>query len=243
MAVLRLDPKLLTKLAQKTDKSVKYVREQISKRANKLGISSEAAQILWAKEQGLGTTAFRRRASVGIQEEVRSSLPTVFAAPKIPGSSTTGKSNGQINNRKSPVAAAIEYLLQDDELRDRCMDLLKARKHYDRAIREATTVLDDRLKKLTGIRGMLPQDLIGKALNPDPAKALLIVSDDRAEQEGLFSICKGLGLSFRNPTHHNLTNKFSQQDAMKFCGFIDTILALLQQARIPNRIPPSDVRR
>jgi uncharacterized protein (TIGR02391 family) len=117
--------------------------------------------------------------------------------------------------------------------------LLKARKHYDRAIREATTVLDDRLKKLTGIRGMMPQDLIGKALNPDPAKAAIVVSSDRAEQEGFFSICKGLGLSFRNPTHHNLSNKFSQQDAMKFCGFIDAILALLNQATVRSSATPA----
>jgi uncharacterized protein (TIGR02391 family) len=231
MAVIRLDPKLLGKLAERIGKSEKYVREQISKRANKRGISSEAAQILWAKEEGLGTATYRRRSSAGIQEEVRNSLPSVFAQPKITANGTS-KRTIPSNNQRSQVSAAVEYLLQDDELRDRCMDLLKARKHYDRAIREATTVLDDRLKKLTGIKGMLPQDLIGKALNPDPAKAMLVMSDDRAEQEGLFSICKGLGLSFRNPTHHNLTNKFSQQAAMKFCGFIDAILALLAQARI-----------
>lgn len=78
---------------------------------------------------------------------------------------------------------------------------------------------------------MMPQELIGKALNPDPAKAVLVVSSNRAEQEGFFNICKGIGLSFRNPTHHNLTNKFTRQDAMKFCGFIDATLAVLSQAK------------
>jgi uncharacterized protein (TIGR02391 family) len=232
MAILRLDPKLLGKLAEKTGKSQKYLREQISRRANKLGVSSEAAQILWAKEKGLGTGAYQRKLSVGIQEEVRNSLPVVFAQPK-PSSVRSPTKTGRVN-RNSQIGAAIEYLLQDEELRGRCKDLLKASKHYDRAIREATTVLDDRLKKLTGIKGMLPQDLIGKVLNPDPQKAIIVVSSDRPEQEGFFSICKGLGLSFRNPTHHNLSNKFTQQDAMKFCGFVDAILALLSQATVRN---------
>lgn len=230
MAILRLDQKLLGKLADKTGKSEQYLREQISKKANKLGISSEAAQILWAKEKGLGTATYQRKLSPGIQEEVRNSLPSVFVQPKSSETSIPRKTTAV--NRKSQIAAAIEYLLQDEELSDRCKDLLKATKHYDRAIREATTVLDDRLKKLTGIKGMLPQDLIGKVLNPDPQKAVIVVSSDRSEQEGFFSICKGLGLSFRNPTHHNLSNKFTQQDAIKFCGFIDAILAVLGQGKL-----------
>src|ERR1039458_4240951 len=39
--------------------------------------------------------------------------------------------------------------------------------------REATTVLDDRLKKKTGITNMNPDNLVGKALNPDPLKAAI----------------------------------------------------------------------
>jgi len=230
MAILRLDSKLLEKLTNKTGKSQKYLREQISKKANKLGISSEAAQILWAKEKGLGTASYQRKLSPGIQEEVRNSLPSVFA--QLRPSETPAQKKATTVNRKSQVAAAIEYLLQDEELRDRCKDLLRAKKHYDRPIREATTVLDDRLKKLSGIKNMLPQDLIGKVLNPDPQKAVIVVSSERPEQEGFFSICKGLGLSFRNPTHHNLSNKFTQQDAMKFCGFIDAILALIGQGKV-----------
>jgi uncharacterized protein (TIGR02391 family) len=225
-----LDQKLLSKLGQKTGKSPKSLREQISRRANKSGISSEAAQILWAKEQGISTATYQRRLPLGVQQEVQNFLPSIFARPPSNGAPASNKTVAL--KRQPQIAAAIDYLLEDKELRDRCKDLLKAKKHYDRAIREATTVLDDRLKKVSGIKGMLPQELIGKVVNPDPQKAIIVVSSERSEQEGIFSICKGLGLSFRNPTHHNLSNEFTQQDAMKFCGFIDAILVLIERAKV-----------
>src|SRR3989339_894652 len=78
MAKSRLDIKWLKKLAEKTGKSLKYLREQISKKANQQGISSEAALILWAKTMRLGTAVYKRSLSSNIQEEVRSALPSIF---------------------------------------------------------------------------------------------------------------------------------------------------------------------
>ena len=103
--------------------------------------------------------------------------------------------------------------------------------------REATTVFDDRLKKLSGIQKMKPQDLIGKALSPDPQKAVLEISAEREGQEGFYSICKGVMLVFRNTTHHALSDKMTREDALKFCGFVDALLALLGQATVhPERV-------
>jgi uncharacterized protein (TIGR02391 family) len=123
-------------------------------------------------------------------------------------------------------------VLQDEQLRDRCRDLLTARKNFDRVFREATTVFDDRLKKLSGIKKMKPQDLIGKALSPDPLKAVLEISSEKDEQEGFYCICKGVMLDFRNATHHALSDKMTRADALKFCGFVDTLLTVMGQATV-----------
>jgi hypothetical protein len=69
-------------------------------------------------------------------------------------------------------------------------------------------------------------------VGPDPHKAIIEVSSDRDEQEGFYSICKGTMLFFRNRAHHALSDQFTREDALKFCGFIDTILGTMEQADI-----------
>lgn len=231
MARARLDQALLSKIAEKTAKSKQYVREQISRRASKLAIASEAAQILLAKELGIGTARAQNRLDPHQQEQVRASLPTAFNSP---AAARQSKEAGSRTATRSvdPIRLAVDFLIEDEELKSRCGDLLKAKRHYDRALRETTVVFDDRLKKLTGITKMSPENLVGKALHPDPDKAVIVVSKERSEQKGFHAICNGLMLAFRNPAHHKLDDKFSQRDALRLCAFVDVLLAVLQKADI-----------
>lgn len=226
----RLDRKLLSAIAEKTEKSEQYIREQISRRASRLGISSEATQILWAKEFGIGTARFHRSLPPHIQQQVRDLLPSVFASQRGARKPKVSRERAHQARRQDPTLAAIEYLLRDDELKNRCTDLLRARGNFDRVFREATTVLDDRLKRLAGIKRRInPADLAAQVLHP--RKAILRVSRDGDEQEGFFLICRGLFLAFRNPTHHQLSDRFTREDALRFCGFVDSLLTVLEQAQ------------
>lgn len=229
----KLDPDLLTKIASKTGKPKQYLREQISRRASRGTVSSLAAQILWAKEMGIGTALALNRADPSIRDEVRESRPTTTVRVRQSRSII-----GNTHRHKRPtVAAAIDFVLEDAELRGRCRDLLLAKKHYDRVVREATTVLDDRLKTRTGIAHMNPAALVGKVLSPDPAKAVIVVSADKDEQQGFFNICSGVMLAFRNKAHHSLSNTFAQTDALKFCAFIDALLAVIGKGVVhPERV-------
>jgi len=221
-----LDASLLAKMELRTKKPRQYIREQISRRSGRSGVSSLAAQLIWAHELGLATARALNKALPDVRGEVRAAQQ---AAPRVPRAM---KAQPGAARRRRPAtlgAAEINLLLNDAQLRDRCRDLLLAKKHYDRVLREATTVLDDRLKQVSGIQSLNPSALVARALNPDPNKAVIVVSDSADEQQGFFLICKGIILTFRNHTHHNLSGAFTMADALKFCGFIDTLLGVISK--------------
>ena len=231
MAKLYLDPDLLDKLEKKTRKSKQYLREQISRKAGKWGISSAAAQVVWAKEVGIGITHALNKLPAEMREEVRSTQKGQSTSTRAYSGNVATK-HGRARKSRGLTVTTINALLQDQILRGRCKDLLRARKHFDRVFREATTVLDDRLKTKSTIKNMNPVNLVGKVLNPDPKQAIIEVSQDADEQRGFHAICQGVMLAFRNRAHHSLSDKFTREDALKFCGFIDAILGTIEQAQI-----------
>lgn len=230
MGRARLDPTLLKKIATKTRASVKSVRERVSKFASKLGIRSESAVVVLAHQHGIGIAAPLRRLDPAAQQEVRDALGMMARPSRVNRVRPSDRESRQVGQ---PLTLAD--LLTDAELRSRCADLLRRAKHRDRAVREAITVLEDRLRQRTGLdkaQEKSRQGLVAKALNPDPDRALIVVSRDRDEQEGVFSICKGLIGVFGNPAHHSLRDDVTQQEALAICGAVNLMLMLIQKGNV-----------
>jgi uncharacterized protein (TIGR02391 family) len=234
-----LDQSLLSKIAAKLGKSsidVQPIRQMVARRASKLGISSEGALILLAKENGIGASNYLRKLDSSKQSEVRQAISAAYQAPATMGQSQVGslpKTAGPrpLTDRES-VKVAIEFLLEDDELKERCRDLLLANKNFDRAVNQATLVLEDRIRdKATPPTKLVGENLVNFAFKEDVAKTVLKVkSGDPDDQRGCTQILRGVVPYLRNKTHHHIVKDFSREDALRVCGFIDVLLRVVDDS-------------
>jgi uncharacterized protein (TIGR02391 family) len=126
---------------------------------------------------------------------------------------------------------SIYNSITDEKLKSRCSDILSAPGNFDRVINQATLVLEDRIRKQSGLTQLSGVDLVNKALNSDLSKSLLRVSDNSDEHEGIAHICRGMVLAFRNPTHHRIIADITREDALKVCAFIDKLLQIVDATK------------
>lgn len=130
--------------------------------------------------------------------------------------------------------AGIAYnFIQDVSLKSRCSDLLSADKHFDRVINQATQVFEERIRELSELGAKTGAALVDEAISGTPDK-IIRFSEDPLEHRGYFFICKGIVDAFRNPTHHRIIDTITREDALKFCGFIDTMLGILNRCTVVN---------
>lgn len=228
----RLDQELVKKIALKKRNTVKYVREQVSRRAARKGIVSEAELINWARELQISTGRALNALPPHLQPQARSG-PVAGAAGRKAIPATDDHAKGSMPD---PVLGAIPVLLTDDVLRGRCADLLRRPKNFDRAVAQATTVLEARIRTRSGIKGLAAVPLVTRAINPDPDKAVLVVSTNKDEQEGFFNLCKGVMLWFRNRTHHHLDAELTREEALRICAFVDLLLPIVDASTV--KAPP-----
>ncbi len=232
MARKILDQTLLAKIATNKGKSQKYIGEMVSKLAHKHSVSSEAALVYIARQCGIGTNHFLRKLDASKRAEVQVLLSG--GSPEETVSSDRRRKARPITARpalkRSSLKKATKLLLQDAELRRRCIDLLAANSQYDRAINQATVVLEDRIrKKATPPTSRVGEALVNFAFNEDISKTVLRVSSGQAEdQRGFTQILRGIVPAFRNPTHHHISERFSQEDAILVVGFIDVLLRVVE---------------
>lgn len=123
-------------------------------------------------------------------------------------------------------------IINDAVLRERCFDLLEAPGKYDRVVREATIVLEDRIRMKPPhevLSRLIPNSsnqsgrtLIDKLFQPD--SPILSISSDRAERVKFREILIGVISYLRNPYHHHLDDSTEWSWAWSTVGFIDVLL-------------------
>ena len=225
----------MEKIAKKLGKKIIDINRMVSRKASKHGISSEAALILVAKENGIGTSTYQRNIDVSKQSEVRDALPGIFTPGRTIehiGKPRRGNEVTTTISKKTSLKLTIEYLIEDEELRNRCQDILMASGNFDRPINQATLVLEDRIRrKAIPPQKLVGENLVGYAFNEDISKTILrVASDDSEDQRGFTQILRGIVPAFRNKTHHHVVNTFSREEAMCVCGFIDVLLRLVDNS-------------
>jgi len=132
--------------------------------------------------------------------------------------------------REEPTPILV---IKDDELRQRCSDLLAAPGCYDRVIRESTTILEDRIRSTCPheiLSVLIPQaadqrgeNLINKVFKYD--KPVLSISSDELKRKAFHRIMLGAVSYLRNPYHHTIDPSVEWSWAWSTVGFIDRLLA------------------
>jgi len=120
--------------------------------------------------------------------------------------------------------------IKDDELRERCVDLLLRSGKADTAVGAACTVLEDRLRSIAGLGpDAYGVNLVDRALKRQ--NGILVLSDVDAEQEGAHHLYRGVVGFFKNPTSHRVIEDYDLTRARQVVGLIDTLLQLLREAK------------
>lgn len=121
-------------------------------------------------------------------------------------------------------------LIRDEELRRRCEDLLAAGAHYDRVVREACVILENRVRVAIGA----DKDVVGTTLMERAFSAKsgpLQLSRLDQEQVGAMQLYRGVMAFFRNDAGHHLIDTYSQEDALRLVAWIDLLLAMVERVQ------------
>jgi uncharacterized protein (TIGR02391 family) len=222
-----LDRTLMAKLAKKTGTT--NVNGLVSRKAAKLGLSSEAALVVLCREHGIGASIFQRRLVGSTQAEIRDALLGMLPQSRTTQLATKGSRPAKpATNKRAARKNAVEYLIQDEELRSRCQNELLASAHFDKAVSQATLVLEERIRSKAQLSGLVGENLVNAAFNEGLSTTLLrVASGDAGDQRGFTQILRGLVPTFRNKTHHFIVADFSREEAMGICGFIDVLLRVV----------------
>lgn len=121
----------------------------------------------------------------------------------------------------------------DDELRKRCLRLLKGddfENQLDTVVREMSVILEDRIRKRAEIKDKATgPTLMSRAFSGD--NPILSFSDDKDLQESAHLLYRGYSGFVRNEVMHKIVTTFTKERVIQLLGFVDYLLFLLTQAK------------
>lgn len=135
-------------------------------------------------------------------------------------------------NQEVASIGSLYGSLEDEELRRRCADILLGQNSFDRAVNQATEVLEERIRRKTrDSSGLTGTSLVNNYVKGKPEESKLVFSSDSNEQEGFSNVLRGVMFAFRNTTHHSPSDTWTREDAHKVCTFVDYLLKRLNEAK------------
>ena len=136
-------------------------------------------------------------------------------------------------NEEAASVGSLYGSLEDEELRRRCADILLGKDSFDRAVNQATEVLEERIRrKAKDESDFTGTQLVNVYVRAKPDESKLVFSRDSNEQEGFSHVLRGVMFAFRNTTHHSPSDIWTREDAYKVCAFVDYLLKRLEGARV-----------
>jgi uncharacterized protein (TIGR02391 family) len=149
------------------------------------------------------------------------------------------RENEDLQAQLAALQAALEVQqgiphrqIVDEELRSDCAEFLANENTYIDAIRRASVVLEQRLRKaIEGTETRQPTygaGLVKAALEKDNGK--LVLSDVSNEQDGVYQLFSGAFAFVRNPPAHKKI-QYTELEAWQTINLIDYLLSLLRQAK------------
>jgi hypothetical protein len=126
--------------------------------------------------------------------------------------------------------------IRDPALRGRCLDLFaqfrEGGQHdrLDTVVNEATRILEDRLRSLSGA----PPTCVGVDLAKlafGSSSPRLIVSDIETEQEAAHLLYRGVFGFVRNSAHHRLLGTLQPERVLQVVGMVDYLISVAEAAR------------
>ncbi len=236
------DRALLAKMAAKWrgKRGLQGVREAISRRAARLGVTPEAAQILLAGEMGItGTGRAFSKLTPHAQQQVQAHRSRPAEVGRAVASRRSKVKPARSRGNGDGLRDAVKPLLSDPELLEECADILKGRRGFRRAVTFATQVLENRLRAIAGSAAQR------NAKAHDVAAIVLLVSrgpmlrldPDNAVQDGYYNLCAGVFWAIRNPTHHG-SKQMPREQAISVCGFINVLLETLKRGTKATQAAP-----